>query len=66
MVEANGGHFGPAKQLASHDTAVARNNLSIRIYQHRHDEAEGLDASRDLANLFRVVRTRVFWIELEL
>jgi hypothetical protein len=66
MVEANGGHFGPAKQLASHDTAVTCDNLSIRIYQHRHVEAEGLDASGDLANLFRVVRARIFWIELEL
>jgi hypothetical protein len=45
---------------------MARDNLALRVDEHRDVEAEGLDAASDLTNLARAVRAWVSRVELEL
>jgi hypothetical protein len=42
----NGGHLGPAELAAGQHAAVAGDHLAVGVDQHRHVEAEGLDAAR--------------------
>jgi hypothetical protein len=45
---------------------VACDHLSLRVDQHRHVEAEGLDAARDLADLSWRMSARILRVEFEL
>src|ERR1700677_1401160 len=45
---------------------MAGDHFSLRVDQHRHVEAERLDAPRDLPDLPGAMRARVLRIELEL
>jgi hypothetical protein len=42
---------------------VTRDNALLRIDQHRHIEAETLDAIGDLPQLFAAMLPRVLWIK---
>ena len=66
MLETDGGYLAPAEQLASHDAAVPGDDLALRVNQHRHVEAEGLDTARDLAYLPGAMDARIFWVESQL
>src|SRR5208337_1555489 len=66
VFQADRWYFGPAQQPARHDATMARDNLALRVDQHRDVEAKGLDAARDLTNLARTVKPRVSWVEPKL
>src|SRR6202040_573349 len=55
--------FGPAELLRRQNPAVARDNALLCIDQHRHVEAETLDAIGDLPHLFAAMQPRVLWIK---
>jgi hypothetical protein len=52
--------------LTSIDAAMTGQHSEVRVHQHRNIEAEGLNATRDLADLSWAVHTRVVGVQLQL
>jgi len=66
MVEAQGRHLAPAELAAGQQPAMPGDHLEFGIDQHRHVEAESLDALRYLPDLLLAVRPRVRRIGLQI
>src|SRR5580692_3309296 len=66
MFELDCRHLVPAEYLTSIDAAMAGQHSEVRVHQHRNIEAEGLNATRNLADLSWAVHTRVVGVQLQL
>jgi len=66
MIETQGRHLGPAELSTGEEPAVTRDDVEIGIDQHRHIEAESLDAVGDLPDLLLAVAARVGGVRFQL
>jgi len=66
VIETDGRHLAPAEFAAGKQPAMPADHLELGINQHRHVEAEGLDAAGDLPDLFLAVEPRVPGVGLEI
>src|SRR5258708_30297526 len=65
MLKINRRHLAPAHFLARHDAPVTSDDLRSSIHEHRHIEAEGLDAAGNLPDLPLAVGPRILGIEFQ-